>query len=428
MPHQRNAGGSFATATGALFRASQDHALPIVAAAAIVGIAAALITTQARFDFSTLALKNDQSEPIRTLADLQERGLVTDYAAYVVAPGLEDTPQVVATLEELPTVGQVQTAENLIPQGQEDKLLLIEDTAFLFFQLAGRLGAPPAPVPDNLTFADTVTTTGEELADYEELDQALARLTPAQLEALNDLLANQLSRDLQRLLDSFNASEVSTLDQIPQQLRDRFLGSNGEALVIGLPKGDVTRTEDLRAFVADVKSVYPDSTGRAVVEATVGNVVVGAFTMAVVLALVAVSLVVLIATRSLIDTAFVLMPLLLAALATAATGVLIGMPFNQANIIVLPLIMGLGVDNGIHMLMRYRKDGSLDRMLASSTPRAIVLSTLTTIGAFGALSVSVHAGTASMGILLTVAMLFLLISTVIVLPALLKLRSQGVAG
>ncbi|MGD1934390.1 MAG: hypothetical protein ACFB0Z_07770 [Candidatus Phaeomarinobacter sp.] len=101
------------------------------------------------------------------------------------------------------------------------------------------------------------------------------------------------------------------------------------------------------------------------------------------------------------------------------------MPFNQANIIVLPLIMGLGVDNGIHVLMRYRKDGSLDNLLTSSTPRAIVLSTLTTIGAFGARSVSVHTGTASMGILLTIAMLFLLISTVCVLPALLSLRQAS---
>ena len=130
------------------------------------------------------------------------------------------------------------------------------------------------------------------------------------------------------------------------------------------------------------------------------------------------------ATGSFRDTALILMPLLLAAVATAATGVLIDMPFNQANIIVLPLIMGLGVDNGIHVLMRYRKDSSLESLLKSSTPRAIVLSTLTTIGAFGALSVSVHAGTASMGILLTIAMLYLLIATVFVLPALLSLAGK----
>ena len=193
---------------------------------------------------------------------------------------------------------------------------------------------------------------------------------------------------------------------------------------VRLPKGDVTRTEDLRAFVSDVKSVFPDSTGRAVVEATVGDVVVNAFVTALVIALAAVTFVVLLATRSIVDTILVLLPLLLAALATTATGVLIGMPFNQANIIVLPLIMGLGVDNGIHVLMRYRKDGSLDSLLRPSTPRAIVLSTLTTIGAFGALSVSVHTGTASMGILLTIAMLFLLVATVFVLPALLSLRGK----
>lgn len=423
IPAHRNAGNGFGAATGALFAASQTHARLIVISAILVGLASAAIATQARFDFSTLALKNDQSEPILALADLQQRGLVTDYAAYVIAPSLDESETLSTRLAELPTVGRVQTATNLVPQDQDEKLAAIQDAAFLFFPVFGKISGPAADVPDDLSLQTTNLNESDRKA-VEHLNAALAGLSEPQRDQLNTLLADQLTRDLTRLTDIFNAEKITSLEQVPAPMRDRFLSDSGKALVVGLPQGDVTRTEDLRAFVADVKSLFPDSTGRAVVEATVGNIVVNAFITALVLALIAVTLVVFIATRSLADTGLVLLPLLLAALATTATGVLIGMPFNQANIFVLPLIMGLGVDNGIHVLMRYRKDGSLDSLLKSSTPRAIVLSTLTTIGAFGAMSVSVHSGTASMGILLTIAMLFLLIATVFVLPALLRLREK----
>ena len=424
IPAHRNAGGSFARVTSRVFAMSQTHARGITLAAVVCGIAAAAIATNVRFDFSTLALKNSQSEPILALADLQERGLATDYAAYVIAPSLEASKDTVTALNTLPTIGSVRTADSLIPADQDEKLVLIEDTAFLFFPLFSSINGPVAAVPDDLSFQLPDDLHEDARATLDGLTTALAALKPTQLEDLNTALAEQLTRDLTRLTDIFNAEPVTSLDQVPAPVKGRYLSADGQALVIGLPKGDVTRTEDLRAFVGDVKSLFPDSTGRAVVEATVGDIVVNAFVTALVIALCAVTLVVLIATGSFRDTALILMPLLLAAVATAATGVLIDMPFNQANIIVLPLIMGLGVDNGIHVLMRYRKDGSLERLLKSSTPRAIVLSTLTTIGAFGALSVSVHAGTASMGILLTIAMLYLLIATVFVLPALLSLTAK----
>ncbi|GAB5504311.1 MMPL family transporter [Pyruvatibacter sp.] len=424
IPAHRNAGGSFAALTSRAFAISQIHARGIAMAAVVCGIASAAIATNARFDFSTLALKNSQSEPILALADLQERGMATDYAAYVIAPSLEASSDTVTALKTLPTMGSVRTANSLIPTDQGEKLALIEDTAFLFFPLFSKINGPAAAVPDSLSFPMNDDSHHDTRATLDGLTTALSALTPTQLEGLNTALADQLTRDLSRLTDIFEAEPVTSLDQIPAPVKGRYLSADGQALVIGLPKGDVTRTEDLRAFVADVKSLFPDSTGRAVVEATVGDIVVNAFVTALVIALCAVTLIVLMATGSFRDTALILMPLLLAAVATAATGVLIDMPFNQANIIVLPLIMGLGVDNGIHVLMRYRKDSSLESLLKSSTPRAIVLSTLTTIGAFGALSVSVHAGTASMGILLTIAMLYLLIATVFVLPALLSLAGK----
>ena len=312
IPPHRNAGNGFAKATGAMFAASQRHARPIAIIAVLVGIVAAGISTQARFDFSTLALKNDQSEPILALADLQERGLVTDYAAYVIAPSLDQSRETVAKLESLATVGGVRTAESLIPVDQDEKLALIEDASFLFFPLFNKISGPAADVPGDLSLP--ATSLNADANDVlSSLTEALTALSPEDMAKFNTALAGQLTADLSRLTNVFNAEPVTSLDQIPFPMRDRFLSENGDALVIGLPKGDVTRTEELRSFVEDVKSVFPDSTGRAVVEATVGDIVVNAFVTALVIALVAVTLVVLLATRSPIDTALILLPLLLAA-------------------------------------------------------------------------------------------------------------------
>ena len=137
-----------------------------------------------------------------------------------------------------------------------------------------------------------------------------------------------------------------------------------------------------------------------------------------------ITLLLLATLRSFRDTLLVLAPLFLAALLTVAATVLLALPFNFANVIVLPLLFGLGVAAGIHMVVRSRDAAGL--LLHSCTPRAILFSALTTIGSFGALALSAHKGTASMGTLLTIAISLTMASCLIVLPALLALvKRQG---
>jgi len=125
--------------------------------------------------------------------------------------------------------------------------------------------------------------------------------------------------------------------------------------------------------------------------------------------------------RSVRDTLLVLLPLLLAALYTVAATVLLSMPFNFANVIVLPLLMGLGVANGIHLVSRAREEKSGAAAFSTTTPRAVIFSSLTTIASFGSLAVSSHRGTASMGELLALSIGLTLICTLVVLPALMQL-------
>jgi hypothetical protein len=119
-----------------------------------------------------------------------------------------------------------------------------------------------------------------------------------------------------------------------------------------------------------------------------------------------------------------ILPLILAATLTTAAGVVLGVPFNYANVIVLPLLIGLGVDSGIHLVLRNEHMKHGEDVYGTSTPRAVVFSALTTIASFGSLMLSPHRGTASMGELLSIAILFSLLCALIVLPAAFRLGQR----
>jgi hypothetical protein len=118
-------------------------------------------------------------------------------------------------------------------------------------------------------------------------------------------------------------------------------------------------------------------------------------------------------------------PLVLATVLTVAASVLLKQPFNFANVIVLPLLFGLGVASGIHLVIRETQRGGAAAVMWTSTPRAVLFSALTTIGSFGSMALSSHPGTSSMGVLLTLAIVLTLVCTLLVLPALMAAWPSG---
>ena len=217
--------------------------------------------------------------------------------------------------------------------------------------------------------------------------------------------------------------EPLTLDDLPPGLKRRLVAADGRVLVSALPTEDISDVKAMNRFLDAVSSVAPGATGRPAVESGIGKIVVSSFREAIAIATIGILLVVLLALRDFVESLLVVTPIVMAAIFTIATAVVIDVPFNMANVIAIPLVLGLGVDNGIHLVLRYREERSLDTLLHSSTARAIVLSGLTTLAAFGALSVSDHRGISSMGILLTIAVFYLMLCTLVVLPALLAWRS-----
>ncbi|MCH6588608.1 MAG: flippase-like domain-containing protein [Proteobacteria bacterium] len=179
-------------------------------------------------------------------------------------------------------------------------------------------------------------------------------------------------------------------------------------------------------FVDAIRTVAPEAAGAPVTITEAGRAVVRAFGEAAAYALVLIVVLLLVRLRSLWDSMMVLAPLMLAALLTVGATVVLGVPFNFANVVVLPLLFGLGVASGIHMVVRARHAGAAG-LMATSTPRAVLFSALTTIGSFCALALSSHRGTSSMGVLLTIAITLTMACTLVVLPALLTRPSRPAA-
>jgi hypothetical protein len=257
------------------------------------------------------------------------------------------------------------------------------------------------------------------------LAQQLARVavfSDREMDRWQGNVVDNLVEELSWLRRALAIEEVAFVD-LPAAVRMRLVSANGRYLSRIVPQQDIADVEALSEFITEVRDVTPKATGRPVIEWGVGQIVTEAFLQALLVAVVGIALVLLLAIRRVVNVMHILLPLLLTGLFTLAVGVVLEQPINMANILVLPLIFGLGVDNGIHVVDRYLGEGDVGHLLHSSTPRAVLLSTLTTIGAFAALSLSPHAGTASIGLLLTVAVGLLLVFTIFLLPVLLSAKT-----
>jgi predicted RND superfamily exporter protein len=293
----------------------------------------------------------------------------------------------------------------------------------------------PGPPPDPAARTAALRQFRARLADVAGENQAAARALapaaerlarsldriaadPARLASFEAAVFLFLPGRLDRLKDALGAEPV-TLAGLPESIRERYITPDGRARIQVFPADDLSDTAAMARFTAAVRSVVPNATDSPVEIIEAANTVISAVRQAAITAAVLVALALLVLLRSVRDTALVLLPLVLAAALTCAVSVLADLPFNFANVIVLPLLAGLGVASGIHLVMRAGHEGAGAALVETSTPRAVICSALTTIFSFGSLAISTHRGTASMGELLMIAIGFTLLCTLVVLPALL---------
>jgi predicted RND superfamily exporter protein len=214
--------------------------------------------------------------------------------------------------------------------------------------------------------------------------------------------------------------DVVTIDDVPANLRQLMVAKDGRARVEIYPKKDVSVSENLEDFVSTVMDVAPSAAGSAVWLVEWGRVTWGAMLRALFGGIALMALFLVFLWRSAWDTLLAFFPLLLAAALTAAVLVVFGQSFNFANVIVLPMLIGMGVDSGVHLVNRHRTNPEEEDVLATSTARAVLYAAMTTILSFGSLGFTSHRGIAAIGRLLAVGVAMTLICYIVVLPAVLE--------
>jgi uncharacterized protein len=404
-----------------------QHRRSVLLTAAALALLCAGTLPLVRFDFNPLHLRDRQSESVATLLDLTHDPDTTPYTLDALAPSPKAAAELAAKLAVLREVAEVRTLTSFIPEDQTKKLAIIADLGFFLTPALNPVRSLPPPSAGETRAAAQATLAelntaiaklgpGEGRGTLAEALQGVAQADDAALQKLNQALLPGLTVVLGQLREALDAGPIDE-NSIPPELRRNWVAADGETRVEIAPRGDVEDNATLVAFTRAVARVAPDFSGTPFTIQESGATVARAFAVAGVSAIATIGLVLLLALRRLSDVALVLAPLALAALLTMASAVVVGLPLNFANVIALPLMLGVGVAFDIYFVTGWRDGAS--SLLQSPTARAILFSALTTTGAFGTLALSHHRGTAQMGLLLVMALGYALLTTLLFLPALL---------
>ncbi len=390
-----------------------------------------------RFDFNPMHLRNPDSEAMSTLTALMHDPQNTPNAIDVLRPSPARADQVAARLAKLPEVDQAITLSSFIPEDQPAKLALIQDASLLLDTAVNPIDFKPAPTDaetvQSLTAAaaalrDIPGGAQPGAADAARLAAGLQRLAAGPA-ALRQRVGETLTQPLGALLDQIRnmlAAQPVTRETLPPDLVRTWLAPSGEARVQVFPKGNSNDNRVLVRFARAVQTVAPDASGGPISIQEAASTIATAFIQAGVLSLLAVALLLFLKLRSIREVAFTLAPVVLSGFLTLATCVVIGQPINFANIIAFPLLFGVGVAFHIYFVMAWR-EGETD-LLQSSLARAVLFSALTTGVAFGSLWLSSHPGTASMGKILMISIVWTLVCALLFEPALLGPPQEAKRG
>lgn len=415
----------------------------IVMTATISLLISMALMPRVSFDANPFNMSDQRSGSVRTAMRLFQ-GEHSPWTISVLASDIEEAKRQAAKLKQLPLVKSVITIDSFIPKNQEEKLEQIEDMA---------LSMPPPPEHqknrptdwyqrDKKTLADLsraldkkVNAGDVEGAELTAMDNLAGKIhhfqklltNPDQGTVLFNRLDSALLTNLEILLHRLHTLLEATpidLSQLPGDLINRYVSTNNQYRIQVFPQNDIRDINNLNSFVAAVTSIAPQATDQPVTVLMAGKTIVSAFRTASILAFILIALFLRTVMKSWREVLLVLLPLLLALCYTMAATVLIHIPFNFANIIIVPLLLGIGVDSSIHVLHRVIELKEVNtHILETGTARAVLFSSLTTVMSFGTLSFMHHAGTAGMGKLLTLSVSLMIFCTLIILPAYLELHN-----
>jgi hopanoid biosynthesis associated RND transporter like protein HpnN len=391
-----------------------------------------------RFDSNPLDLKNPHSESMSTLNDLMKDPDRSPNTIDVLTPTLAAADALAARFDKLKEVQYAVTLSSFTPSDQAPKLALIADADMLLDPTINPFDVAPAPSDADLVGSLRKTSTQlraaaaldpgpghqDALALAGSLD-ALASGPAAHRVAAQAMVVDPLNILLGQLRMMLQAQPL-TRETLPPELVRQWLAPSGQARVEAFPRGGALDDQGIKRFARAISSVAPNASGGPVSVVEAGHTIVDAFREAGLLSLVAIVALLFIVLRRLADVVYTVLPVMLTGLLTLGTCVLIGQPINFANIIALPLLFGIGVAFHIYLVIAWRSGEA--HFLTSSLTRAVLFSGLTTGVAFGALWISAHPGTASMGKLLMISLTYTLATALFFGPALMGPPPKDATG
>lgn len=407
----------------------------VVVAAGIVTLPCLMWASRTPFDFSLLNMLPKDAESALLMAEMiEERDLSADAVALVTSD-LESAREVEGRLRSLDTVYSVVSAATFIPPNQPSKLARLRTITATLAATRAAATAPEGNVEDALDRLESVLEHFSELAfarDHKDavnrlgasldaLDRVRSRLdaapeaTKQHLDAFDAEVARLLTRAGEQLETTLRAGPLTSAD-LPEDLRARFVSDQGRYAVYAVPKASIWDRPALGRFLEEVRAIDADATGFPETFYENAERIRQGFLRAALYAAIAVVLLLGLDLSKPSHVASAMIPVGLGAVWMLGAMHLIDLPYNLANIVGLPLVIGVGIDNGVHILHRFRESESV-RLAAVETGSAVVLSSLTTMVGFGSLALASHRGYSSLGQILFIGVGACLVATLTVLLA-----------
>ncbi len=415
-------------------------------------LSAVMLFPQLKFDYNLLNMLEPKGEAVSTFKELLSEVDNSPWYVAVLAKDRKDTNLLIKDLAKLPEVKSVVTILDFVPENQETKLPFIEEMALttgpLTMSTQSQVSNQQLMLKQKKELARLSNTLDKFIVERPEhaliiparklkssLAEILTHIEKGEninkeklLYLVEEDLLTTLPISLYRMQTAIETSKTFNKNDLPAPLISRWLSQAGEYKIAVYPSEDINDNDALKRFVRAIQKVAPQATGAPMINLEAGEAVVQAFIQAFSLAMFGIFIALLILLRSIKYTLLVLVPIFLSSIFIGIFTILLNVPFNFANIIALPLLLGIGLDSSLHMVHRNRSEKLTGgTLIHTSTTRAVFYSALTSLVTFASLMFSSHLGTASMGILLTVGLACTLICTLFILPILLNTSSKKMA-
>jgi hopanoid biosynthesis associated RND transporter like protein HpnN len=420
---------------------------PLVVGGTLV-IAALMVcfALRVRYDHNLLHLQARDLESVQWESTLIDHTAGASWHAQSYTSSPEEALALRKRYEQLPEVSRVVEVASLVPADQKRKLPLLQDIQHRLASLPRRGAAIPHARPNShelktvlacligqvQPLADTcpqplLTELRRELTTFLDTlsDMPSGALAEERLQRFEENMTGDLATDLHHLRDVATPDPI-VLEDLPEPLRERYVGRTGKWLLQVFGKDCLWDFEPLEHFASQIQAVDPEATGKPFATVEGLKAMKSGFQWAGVYAFIAILSVLAFDFRNLRTTLIALSPLALGLCLALGVMGLLNVPLNPANMIALPLILGVGVDNGVHVLHDFLAQKVEGRCrLSRAIGRGVLVKALTTIVGFGTLMISTQRGLAGLGFCLTLGVSCCMVMALIFLPALLELWRDG---